>query len=71
MFDWEDVTGIILPDHLAEVKLQNPEDHFKVGKFVNCRVLQIDTKHNKVLLTCKRVLVTSQMKSYPVTPKIT
>ena len=30
-----------------------------MGKFVNCRVLQIDTKHNKVLLTCKRVLVTS------------
>ena len=25
----EDVTGIILPEHLAEVKLQNLEDHLK------------------------------------------
>ncbi|WAR20714.1 RRP5-like protein [Mya arenaria] len=57
------VSGFIPSIHLADVTLTHPEEKFKVGTKLKCRVLEVNRKRSRVYLTHKRSLLNSK---YPL-----
>ncbi|SCV70668.1 BQ2448_3430 [Microbotryum intermedium] len=55
------VDGVVWPLHYADIRLRNPERKFKPGASVKARILLADAGRNRVVLTLKRQLVTSEL----------
>jgi rRNA biogenesis protein RRP5 len=51
------------PEHLSDVKLKRPENKFKKGEKISCRVLANNKRNgrDKVLVTAKKLLVRSKL----------
>ena len=57
----ENITGFVPEMHLADVRLQHPEQKYKEGSKVRARVLSIDLEKRQVRLTLKKSLVNSEI----------
>ncbi len=55
------VDGVVFANHFADVKLTQPEKRFKPGLQVKARVLDVDPSRNRIVLTCKKSLVKSDL----------
>ncbi|KAI5476893.1 hypothetical protein MNV49_007065 [Pseudohyphozyma bogoriensis] len=55
------VDGVVWPMHYADIKLKHPEKKFKAGTSVKARILSANPVKNRVVLTLKRQLVTSEL----------
>ncbi|XP_072513962.1 protein RRP5 homolog [Salminus brasiliensis] len=55
------IKGMVPRIHLADVTLTNPEKKFKVGMKVKCRVLSVDLKNKKIILTRKKAMIESPL----------
>ncbi|KAL7064474.1 hypothetical protein AAHC03_05325 [Spirometra sp. Aus1] len=53
--------GLIPYMHLSDVAIKKPEDRFKRGDKVKCRVLVINKETGKLLLTAKKSLLSSEL----------
>ncbi|ESO96310.1 hypothetical protein LOTGIDRAFT_239331 [Lottia gigantea] len=56
-----DLKGIIPALHMADVPLKTPQKLFNEGDELDCRVLSVDMKDNKVTLTNKKSLVNTTL----------
>lgn len=68
------VRGLIPPVHFSDAALKAPEKRFVPGKQVTVRVLSKDEDKKRVILTCKKSLVTSPhpiVDSYDAAPGTT
>lgn len=57
------ITGFIPNIHLADVTLHHPEQKFKVGEKLKCRVLLVNKMRARLMLTHKKSLLSSK---YPI-----
>ncbi|KIJ46379.1 hypothetical protein M422DRAFT_66742 [Sphaerobolus stellatus SS14] len=55
------VDGVIWPNHWADIMLKRPQQRFKEGSTVKCRVLVVDPERKRIALTAKRTLVESEL----------
>lgn len=55
------VDGVVWPIHYADIKLKHPEKKFKAGATVKARIYSADAEKNRVVLTLKRALVSSEL----------
>ncbi|KAK4705134.1 rRNA biogenesis protein RRP5, partial [Phenoliferia sp. Uapishka_3] len=55
------VDGVVWPMHYADIKLKHPEKKFKVGASVKARIYSADPVKNRVVLTLKKQLITSEL----------
>ncbi|KAF8745274.1 S1 RNA binding domain, partial [Rhizoctonia solani] len=55
------VTGLVTPQHYADIKLKHPERKFKEGATIKCQVLNVNPERNRVLLTLKKSLLDSTL----------
>ncbi|KAN0063193.1 rRNA biogenesis protein rrp5 [Thecaphora frezii] len=55
------VDGAVFPNHFADIALKNPEKKFKPGLTVKARVLRVDPNRNRITLTLKKSLVSSEL----------
>ncbi|VDK81751.1 unnamed protein product, partial [Dibothriocephalus latus] len=53
--------GLIPYMHLSDVAIKKPEDRFKRGDKIKCRVLVINKESGKLLLTAKKSLLSSEL----------
>ncbi|EPQ29181.1 uncharacterized protein PFL1_03468 [Pseudozyma flocculosa PF-1] len=55
------VDGAVFPSHFSDIALKNPEKKFKPGLTVKARVLRVDPNRNRITLTLKKTLVSSEL----------
>ncbi|KAJ1027850.1 hypothetical protein NDA13_003303 [Ustilago tritici] len=55
------VDGVVFANHFADVKLTHPEKRFKPGLQVKARVMDVDPSRSRIVLTCKKSLVKSDL----------
>ncbi|CAE6439154.1 unnamed protein product, partial [Rhizoctonia solani] len=55
------VTGLVTPQHYADIKLKHPERKFKEGATVKCKVLSVNPERSRILLTLKKSLLESTL----------
>ncbi|KAJ1301821.1 hypothetical protein OPQ81_009049 [Rhizoctonia solani] len=55
------VTGLVTPQHYADIKLKHPERKFKEGATVKCKVLSVNPERSRILLTLKKSLLDSTL----------
>ncbi|KDN33351.1 hypothetical protein RSAG8_13557, partial [Rhizoctonia solani AG-8 WAC10335] len=55
------VTGLVTPQHYADIKLKHPERKFKEGAIVKCKVLSVNPERSRILLTLKKSLLESTL----------
>ncbi len=55
------VDGVVFSHHFADVKLTQPEKRFKPGLQVKARVMDVDPKRNRIVLTLKKSLVKTDL----------
>ncbi|PWY97552.1 nucleic acid-binding protein [Testicularia cyperi] len=55
------VDGVVFANHFADIKLSQPEKRFKPGLQVKARVMDVDPQRNRIVLTCKKSLVRSDL----------
>jgi len=55
------VDGVVWPMHYADIKLKHPEKKFKAGASVKARIYAADPIKNRVVLTLKKQLITSEL----------
>ncbi|CAE6440693.1 unnamed protein product [Rhizoctonia solani] len=55
------VTGLVTPQHYADIKLKHPERKFKEGTAIKCKVLSVNPERSRVLLTLKKSLLDSTL----------
>ena len=55
------VRGLCPCVQLGELEVKNPHTKFKSGATVRCHVLSVDTERNRVILSMKNSLCTSQL----------
>ncbi|KAF8755922.1 S1 RNA binding domain [Rhizoctonia solani] len=55
------VTGLVTPQHYADIKLKHPERKFKEGATIKCQVLNVNPERSRVLLTLKKSLLDSTL----------
>ncbi|CAE6479265.1 unnamed protein product [Rhizoctonia solani] len=55
------VTGLVTPQHYADIKLKHPERKFKEGATVKCKVLNVNPERSRILLTLKKSLLESTL----------
>lgn len=55
------VDGVVFANHFADIKLTHPEKRFKPGLQVKARVMDVDPSRNRIVLTCKKSLVKSDL----------
>lgn len=55
------VDGVVFANHFADVKLTQPEKRFKPGLQVKARIMDVDPSRNRIVLTCKKSLVKSDL----------
>ncbi|VDL97858.1 unnamed protein product [Schistocephalus solidus] len=53
--------GLIPYMHLSDVAIKKPEDRFKRGDKIKCRVLVVNKEDGKLLLTAKKSLLSSEL----------
>ncbi|KAK4057764.1 rRNA biogenesis protein rrp5 [Microbotryomycetes sp. JL221] len=54
------VDGVVWPLHYSDVRLRHPERKFKAGTPVKARVFSVDAAKNRVTLTLKKQLVSTE-----------
>ena len=57
------VDGVVWPLHYADIRLKHPEKRFKVDATVRARVFALESQRNRVVLTLKKTLVESELKT--------
>ncbi|CAE6455083.1 unnamed protein product [Rhizoctonia solani] len=55
------VTGLVTPQHYADIKLKHPERKFKEGATVKCKVLSVNPDRSRIILTLKKSLLESTL----------
>ncbi|GAA6018426.1 hypothetical protein JCM11491_006993 [Sporobolomyces phaffii] len=55
------VDGVVWPMHYADIRLKHPEKKFKPGQAVKARIFSADPIRNRVVLTLKKQLITSEL----------
>ncbi|CEL57234.1 rRNA biogenesis protein RRP5 OS=Saccharomyces cerevisiae (strain ATCC 204508 / S288c) GN=RRP5 PE=1 SV=1 [Rhizoctonia solani AG-1 IB] len=55
------VTGLVTPQHYADIKLKHPERKFKESTTIKCKVLSVNPERSRVLLTLKKSLLDSTL----------
>ncbi|GAA5868775.1 hypothetical protein JCM3774_003888 [Rhodotorula dairenensis] len=55
------VDGVVWPLHYADIRLKHPEKKFKPGQAVKARVFTVDAERNRVALTLKKQLLTTEL----------
>ncbi|KAJ8365798.1 hypothetical protein SKAU_G00146290 [Synaphobranchus kaupii] len=55
------VKGMVPRTHLADIVLSNPEKKFSVGNKIKCRVLSVDPRVRKLVMTKKKALIESTL----------
>ncbi|GAA5904744.1 Rrp5p [Sporobolomyces salmoneus] len=55
------VDGVVWPMHYADIRLKHPEKKFKPGQVVKARIFSADPVRNRVVLTMKKQLITSEL----------
>ncbi|CAH1783995.1 unnamed protein product [Owenia fusiformis] len=55
------ITGVIPPQHWADVPIKNPSKRFSVGDTLKCRCLTCDPGNKKISLTNKKSLVKTKL----------
>ncbi|GAA5986306.1 hypothetical protein JCM10908_003698 [Rhodotorula pacifica] len=55
------VDGVVWPLHYADIRLKHPEKKFKPGQAVKARVYTVDAERNRVALTLKKQLLTTEL----------
>ncbi|KAI1896821.1 hypothetical protein AGOR_G00098810 [Albula goreensis] len=55
------VKGMVPKTHLADILLSNPEKKYSVGSRVKCRVLTVDPRVRKLVMTRKKALIESTL----------
>ncbi|CAO1631798.1 unnamed protein product [Sympodiomycopsis kandeliae] len=53
--------GVVFPLHFADVPLKKPEKKYKPGAAVKARVVNVDSAKNRIVLTLKKSLVSSDL----------
>lgn len=53
--------GVVFPLHFADVPLKKPEKKYKPGATVKARVVSVDSARNRIVLTLKKSLVSSEL----------
>ncbi|GAA5993423.1 hypothetical protein JCM5350_006876 [Sporobolomyces pararoseus] len=61
------VDGVVWPMHYADIRLKHPEKKFKPGQVVKARIFSADPIKNRVVLTLKKQLISSEL---PIVSKI-
>ncbi|GAA5875823.1 hypothetical protein JCM1840_003525 [Sporobolomyces johnsonii] len=61
------VDGVVWPLHYADIRLKHPEKKFKPGQVVKARIFSADPIKNRVVLTLKKQLITSEL---PIVAKL-
>ncbi|GAA5841896.1 hypothetical protein JCM11251_005414 [Rhodosporidiobolus azoricus] len=54
------VDGVVWPLHYADIRLKHPEKKFKPGQTVKARIFSADPIKNRVVLTLKKALLTTE-----------
>ncbi|GAA5914525.1 hypothetical protein JCM6882_000408 [Rhodosporidiobolus microsporus] len=54
------VDGVVWPLHYADIRLKHPEKKFKPGQTVKARIFSADPIKNRVALTLKKALLTTE-----------
>lgn len=55
------ISGVVFSLHFSDVRLKHPEKKYKPGLVVKCRVLSLDPSRNRISLTLKKSLVSSEL----------
>ncbi|GJN89500.1 hypothetical protein Rhopal_002487-T1 [Rhodotorula paludigena] len=55
------VDGVVWPLHYADIRLKHPEKKFKPGQTVKARVYSVDPVKNRVVLTLKKQLLSTEL----------
>ncbi|GAA5941768.1 Rrp5p [Sporobolomyces koalae] len=55
------VDGVVWPMHYADIRLKHPEKKFKPGQAVKARIMSADPVRNRVVLTLKKLLISSEL----------
>ena len=54
---------MVWPLHYADIRLKHPEKRFKVDSTVKARVFALEPERNRIVLTLKKSLVESELKT--------
>ncbi|KAF7320265.1 hypothetical protein MKEN_00811100 [Mycena kentingensis (nom. inval.)] len=58
---FNNVDGVIWPNHYADIALKHPSKRFKAGASIKCRVLVVDQERKRLALTAKKTLIDSTL----------